>query len=225
MSANLNFDGINKNMMNVSQRSKPKRMEIILSIILLIVLLTSYGCSGRVEGNFVRKDAGIDKTCPEDVTDIDGNPYTTVRIDDQCWMAENLKTTRYAGGSIIKEAYVVDGDENNAVMWGRVYTWHAVSKPAGICPTGWRVASDEDYQKLEITMGMNPKTAEETGWRQTGNESRKKNMIMHIPGLPLKNNRSTAPGFRPCLPELAPNLWELCWTYRCLWRLLDGQRV
>ena len=159
--------------MKMHKHITTKRLRIFSRIILLFVLLSSYGCSERVEGNYVKKDAGIDMDCPENVTDIDGNPYTTVRIGEQCWMAENLKTTLYADGSIIKEAYVVDGDENNAVMWGRLYTWRAVSKPAGICPTGWRVASDEDYQTLEITMGMNPETAEETGWRQTGNESRK----------------------------------------------------
>ncbi len=29
------------------------------------------------------------------VTDIDGNIYTTVKIGDQVWMADNLRTTHY----------------------------------------------------------------------------------------------------------------------------------
>ena len=35
------------------------------------------------------------------VTDIDGNHYDAVKIGDQIWMMQNLKTTRYADGTEI----------------------------------------------------------------------------------------------------------------------------
>ena len=35
------------------------------------------------------------------VTDIDGNEYHTVQIGSQCWMKENMRTTRYATGQLV----------------------------------------------------------------------------------------------------------------------------
>ena len=43
------------------------------------------------------------------VTDIDGNVYQTLKIGNQWWMAENLKTTRYRNGDTI--TYVTDSTE------------------------------------------------------------------------------------------------------------------
>ncbi len=159
--------------MKTQKQYKPKLIGTICNAVLLLLLLSIFGCAERVEGNYVKKDAGIDIYCPDKVTDIEGNQYATARIGDQCWMAENLKTERYGDGSIIKETWVVDGDEANEDRLGRLYNWHVVSNPAGLCPIDWRVASDDDYKRLEFAVGMDPQTADETGWRKTGNESRK----------------------------------------------------
>ena len=113
------------------------------------------------------------------VTDVDGNIYHTVLIGDQEWMTENLKTTRYNDGTPI--AYVVDVTdwrnidepayvwyENNSSYeesYGALYNWHAVGDPKGLCPDGWRVATDEDWKELELLLGMNPEQIEGTGLR------------------------------------------------------------
>ena len=71
------------------------------------------------------------------VTDIDGNEYPVVGIGNQCWTKENLKTTRYADGSVIPN--VTDGAQwsglttgawanyfNNPVndsIYGKLYNW------------------------------------------------------------------------------------------------------
>lgn len=56
--------------------------------------------TGKGEGRSVRliKD---DSTDPGTVTDIDGNIYATVKINDQVYMAEDIKVTHYNDGSDI----------------------------------------------------------------------------------------------------------------------------
>jgi uncharacterized protein (TIGR02145 family) len=97
------------------------------------------------------------------ITDIDTNVYATVQIGNQCWMADNLKTTHYRNGTPI-ESPGSNGNawnnntegayswiENNIVWkdwYGAVYNWHAVNNPNGLCPEGWRIPSDEDFTQL-----------------------------------------------------------------------------
>lgn len=107
-------------------------------------------------------------SCPESVTDIDGNEYLTVPIGGQCWMKENLKTIKYRNGNSI--AY--PGSDNNAwannttgayawydndISWkdsyGALYNWHAVNNTAGLCPTGWHVPTDAEWTKLTDFVG------------------------------------------------------------------------
>ncbi len=103
--------------------------------------------------------------CPESptISDIDGNIYNTVLIDEKCWMKENLKTTRYQNGNQIE----YPGSDNaawqsntsgafawynNDVNWkssyGGLYNWHAVSNENGLCPEGWHVPSNNDWSIL-----------------------------------------------------------------------------
>ena len=101
------------------------------------------------------------------VSDIDGNVYNTVMIGSQVWMAENLKVTAYRNNVTI---YNLDDQndwnntEDGAYVWysndiswkdhyGALYNWYAVSDPRGICPTGWSVPSDEDWQEMVNHLG------------------------------------------------------------------------
>jgi uncharacterized protein (TIGR02145 family) len=103
------------------------------------------------------------------VTDIDNNTYNTVQIGNQCWMKENLKTTRYFNGSSIALGsssstttayrYYPNNDQSNVSTYGYLYNWKAVmgnsssssanpSSVQGICPTGWHLPSDVEWTQL-----------------------------------------------------------------------------
>lgn len=111
----------------------------------------------------------------ETMRDIDGNEYKTVRIGEQLWMAENLRTTRYANGTRIpanglfsytEPCRYAPGKKNNikenmgnVPLCGYLYNWAAVmngasgssSNPSGVqgvCPDGWHVPSDAEWTQL-----------------------------------------------------------------------------
>ena len=104
------------------------------------------------------------------VTDIDGNVYKTVKLGNQVWMRENLRTSRYADGTPIPlgttESYDVayryypNNNRANVSKYGYLYNWSAVmngslsssanpSGVQGICPEGWHVPSDAEWTQLE----------------------------------------------------------------------------
>lgn len=108
------------------------------------------------------------------LTDIDGNVYNTVQIGQQCWMKENLRTTRYADSTEIPTGisdsytlpyrYFPNNDESNVTDYGFLYNWSAVmhggtssdSEPSGvqgICPTGWHVPSRSEWTALTDYVG------------------------------------------------------------------------
>jgi uncharacterized protein (TIGR02145 family) len=99
---------------------------------------------------------------PSTVTDIDGNVYNVVTIGNQCWMKENLKTTKYRNGSSIpgnlnntawsSTTIGAQADYNNSLdstaIYGKLYNWYAMADPAGLCPIGWHVSSDGEWNEL-----------------------------------------------------------------------------
>ena len=103
------------------------------------------------------------------ITDRDGNTYNTVLIGTQCWMKQNLKTTKYADGTSISQGgststttacwYYPNSNSSHKPTYGLLYNWRAVmrnssssssnpSRVQGICPTGWHVPSDAEWTQL-----------------------------------------------------------------------------
>ena len=147
-----------------------KNRDCIYSIILSGLLLILTNCTSTV---FAQKSSSK-------VSDIDGNEYKTVVLGDQIWMSENLKTTRFYDGTPIPNvpditewrhidapAYVwYDNDSLNKDTYGALYNWHTVSE-GNLCPGGWHVATDDDWKKLEMYLGMTQEQADGTVWRGT----------------------------------------------------------
>ena len=95
------------------------------------------------------------------VTDYEGNVYRTVKIGNQTWMAENLRSKKYSDGTAISEVYAYGGNEDIVVTYGRHYTWKAAmrnsvtEKTQGACPTGWHVPSADEWDEMITLLGGN----------------------------------------------------------------------
>jgi uncharacterized protein (TIGR02145 family) len=124
------------------------------------------------------------------VKDVDGNWYKTVKIGEQWWMAENLKTTKYSNGDLIgttipsnlditnestpKYQWIYEDKAKNLATYGRLYTWFAVTDPRNVCPTGWHVPSDDEWKILEMFLGMTEEQADAEGSRGNNEGSKLK---------------------------------------------------
>ena len=103
-----------------------------------------------------------DWSCGEAIT-CAGVGYSTVQIGDQCWFAENLRTTTYLNGDAIPQN-LGDGDWSsttsgamafyvNGPAYGGLYNWKAVEDPRGLCPSGWHVPTDGEWTVMTDFLG------------------------------------------------------------------------
>ncbi len=99
------------------------------------------------------------------VKDNEGNVYQTVKIGQQEWLAQNLRSTKFQDGSKINTAFIPDDDKEKLLKYGRLYSWEDVADKRNICPIGWRVATDDDWKTLETTLGISQEDADKEGWR------------------------------------------------------------
>ena len=105
--------------------------------------------------------------CAGTVTDADGNVYQTVKIGNQEWMAENLRTTKYRDGTAIPidtsivtwaktgtPKFCYYGNTINAdsiKKFGALYNGYVVdtANEKKIAPAGWHVPTDAEWDTLQ----------------------------------------------------------------------------
>jgi uncharacterized protein (TIGR02145 family) len=136
-----------------------------------LIFLISTGCE-KSEGPTLglKTSPGgskLDKIKQENIKDIDGNVYKTVKIGQQIWMTENLKVTKFNDGTDIP--LVADPDSWGALssagyswynndfntygkVYGALYNWWAVGS-GNLCPVGWHVPTKDEYTILTDYLG------------------------------------------------------------------------
>lgn len=117
---------------------------------------------------FVTRRDGFPCPGTPTVMDYDSNVYNTVKIGNQCWMKENLRTTHYSNGDSItvdSNSHYYDYSTSGFALAerGYLYNWFAVMNGGegsyipnfvqGICPIGWHVPSDQEWEWLENYVG------------------------------------------------------------------------
>ena len=122
---------------------------------------------------------------PVGAPDIVGNRYPVIEVGNQIWMTTNLKTTKYNDGTAISTGYdnlawaglstgayaVYNNDSSLTDVYGLYYNWFAVDT-GKLAPEGWHVATDPDWQTLEMYLGMSQEEADVTGFRGTNEGSK-----------------------------------------------------
>jgi len=107
----------------------------------------------------------------------DGTPYRVVTIGSQTWMAENLNYQT-------ANSWCYNNSADSCAKYGRLYDWSAAmgistsynsskwngsdENHQGICPGGWHIPSDQEWQTLVDNVGgynAGKRLKSASGWR------------------------------------------------------------
>ena len=118
------------------------------------------------------------------------DPFKTIKIGSQVYMAENLNVSHFRNGDAIPEAKTneewmlagrekkpawcnYDNNSENGLTYGRLYNWYAVNDPRGLAPDGWHIATDAEWRETTDYLGgedaAGTKMKGKSGWIRNGN--------------------------------------------------------
>jgi TonB family protein len=162
--------------------------------------------SGRFYPELEVKKADNSTADISNVTDIDGNTYKVVKIGNQVWMTENLKTVKYNDGTLIPN--IIDNNQwrnlttgawcyydnyaaHNA-KYGKLYNWYAVSKTTNgnknICPIGWHIPTYVEWKVLTEYLGGESAAIDKmievgnSSWVSPNTDATNSSMFTGLPG-------------------------------------------
>lgn len=164
-----------------------------------LTVTNNYGSDKKTINNYITISSSQETST---VVDVDGNIYKTVKIGEQWWMSENLKTTKYNDNTAIPHVnnnsewnylstpaycWYHDDEANYKDLFGALYNWYVIETEK-LCPTDWHIPSDEEWKTLEMHLGMSRLHADDvmyrgnkegsklkslTGWNDDGNGTNK----------------------------------------------------
>lgn len=173
----------------------PKVVKNFAVVSMAVSMLVACGASSSSVKKEARDYMNPNISYGEITDERDGLVYKSVKIGEQEWMAENLKYD-YNNGTA--KSWCYDNNPENCKLNGRLYTWSAAmdsaavfseggkdcgyeaecsaSEPVrGVCPEGWHLPSEKEWQTLFDAVGgggtacTNLKAAR--GWRKNGTNS------------------------------------------------------
>ena len=139
----------------------------------LLNLLSAFG--------FQCEESNPEFTCGQSIEYYDFT-YSTVQMGDDCWFAEDLKTTRFNNGdtilkvqentenALIPTYYSV---QNDSVLNGETVFLYNLSVNLDlrqVCPVGWSIPSDLDWFNLLVYAGMDSNENQQA-WGQASGDS------------------------------------------------------
>jgi uncharacterized protein (TIGR02145 family) len=130
-------------------------------LILFIVLITAIQLSSC--GGASKDGTSKDETSKE-------NTIKEVTIGKQVWMSENLNVDKFRNGEIIPEVKsekewisagqnkqpawcYYNNNPDNGERYGKLYNWYAVNDPRGLAPAGFKVPTDDEWNRLIDFLG------------------------------------------------------------------------
>lgn len=105
--------------------------------------------------------------------DRDGHVYKTLKIAGSEWLAENYAFIPEADSNYLwmipnrpskDAAYDKPAEDENYKKYGILYTLEAIKE---VVPAGWHIATDEEWNALEVSLGMEEAGKTTTGYRGT----------------------------------------------------------